>query len=107
MVEVLKFSGDFDSLIETDKEMLRDFFMNFYSKAKMKLSNEISLEFVIKNYKEFGKSKKYTINFRLIAPTNILRVSATEWDLKKVIHKASDKMLNEIEGKFHVSNQHG
>ena len=106
MVEVLKFSGDFDSLIESDQEMLKDFFMNFYSKAKMKLSNEVSLELFIKNYKDSGRSKKYSIDFRLVAPTDILRVSVTDWDLKKVIHKVSAKMLNEIEGRFHSSDQH-
>lgn len=106
MVEVLKFSGDVDSLIEEDREMLKDFFMNFYTKAKIKLSNEISLELFLKNYKDKGKSKKYSMDFKLVIPSDILRVSAVDWDLKKVIHKIADKMFNEIEGRFHSSDQH-
>lgn len=106
MVEIIKFSGEFNLLGKDDKKMIRQLFMSYYKKVKPKLSNEISMELFLKDYKITGKSKKYSIEFKLITSADMLQVSVSDWDFKKAIHKATDKMSNEIEHKFHVSDQH-
>jgi ribosome-associated translation inhibitor RaiA len=90
---------------EKDRETANTLLNEYYPKIKRMLKNEISLRVHLKEANVMGKKIRYTLNAKVIAPTQILETSATDWDLARTIHKAMEKIETEIEHKFKVSEQ--
>ena len=82
-------------------------------KACEKFSRELNNDFLFKlTIKQFGivkdnpsKKKKISVRAEISGPI-MFESSAEEWDLKKSLHMAIQKLEYEIEHKYHDSNQH-
>ena len=94
----------------TDKESLElNAFVNeYYEKIKRELKKEIVVDLNIKIYEKCGKDKcskrKYSLNLKVINSV-VFKSNSYDWNLAKAVHKAFNKIMSEIEHKFHVSNQ--
>ncbi len=76
----------------------------YYEKIKRELKKDISLVVHIKDYDKDGKEKKYSINLKIVNSV-VFKSDSDDYNLPKAIHKAFNKVMSEIEHKFHVSNQ--
>ena len=54
---------------------------------------------------EKKKKKKFSIHIR-IDSTKVFEADYADWDLARAIHKTLNKLMNQIEHQFHVSDQH-
>lgn len=93
-------------LDDKEKETANQLLNEYYPKIKIKLKNILSLKAHIKEYHKEGKRKKYSIHVEAIAPAKIFEASAFDWDFARTLHKAMNKIMNEIEHRLHISNQH-
>jgi len=92
-----------EDLSEQEREDAQRVLKDSYYKLERVIDFD-SLNVHVKVYEKEGKKKKFSVNAVLICSQNI-RSDAIEWDLKKAVHKAIDKLVNEIEKRFHVSDQ--
>ncbi len=82
-------------------------------KAADKFDRELNNDFLLKlTVKQSGavkdnpdKKKKFSVKAELSGPI-MFESSAEEWDLKKSVHSAIEKLDYEIEHKYHTTNQH-
>jgi ribosome-associated translation inhibitor RaiA len=89
-----------------DEKIINDIF-NEYSKKLQRAYKEINyLEIYLKDYKKSKNSKdKYSIHLKVISPHPLIKSDSSDWDLKKALRIAFEKLINELEHKFHSSNQ--
>jgi len=78
----------------------------YYSKIQRMIKNDLLLKVHFKEYDKDGKKKKYSINAEAIFSGKMISSSSWDWDLARAIHKSMKKIENEIEKKFHTSEQH-
>ena len=103
--EIIQAEGT-EILTEEQKQIVNRLLNEYYKRIKQQLKNLTSLEFHLKEYKKDGKGKKFSIHIKAIAPTTIFEGDASDWDLARTTHKALNKIMNEIEHKFHLNNHH-
>ena len=104
----MKRNIDIQGIEELDeKEKIRTIQLieEYYPKIERQLKNVISLNIHIKIYDKGGK-KKYSIQAKLKSSINAFESNASDWDFAKTIHKVMNKLQNEVEKRFHVSEQH-
>jgi|SRR3989338_7570842 len=91
--------------LELDKEVKR-----YSEKIKWKTKSDFILKLVIKVYSRDKenkvKRKKYSIQGTIKGETHTFEASADDWDFNKVVHMVFDKLLVEVEHKYHSSEQH-
>ena len=73
-------------------------------KLQRKLKTINSLNIHLKEYSPEGKVK-YSINAHITDSFGKIEANASDWDFNRTLHKVFDKLQNEIERKFHLSNQ--
>ena len=95
-----------DTLNEKQKQLVNRLLNEYYKKVQRQLKNEVFFEFHIKNYEKDGKSKKFSIQIKVVVGIQVFEAKASDWDLARTIHKVMNKVMNEIEHKLHVSDQH-
>jgi len=98
-----------EDLSEEQKKIVDKLFNEYYNKIQRQLKNITSLEVHIKNYESAGKEnkeKKFSIHIRVMSSTKNFEGDASDWDLARTLHKALNKIMNEIEHRFHPSEQH-
>ena len=78
----------------------------YYSKIQRLIKTPLSLRIHIKEYEKEGKRKKYSINIEAVGSGKEFDSSSWDWDFARAIHKAMIKIENEIEHRFHSSEQH-
>lgn len=93
-------------LTEEEKKLADELLNEYYPKIQRRIKNIISLKVHIKEYKKDGTRKKYSINVSVINSTDVFEANAHDWDFARTMHKVLNKIENEIEGRFHSSNQH-
>ncbi len=100
----------FESLSEAEKNELNKEIDGYKDKIKWKTKSEFSLKLTIKSYNKNPenktKSKKYSIKADLSGETQTFEASAEGWDFNKVVHQVFDKLITEIEHRYHSSEQH-
>jgi len=78
-------------------------------KIKRMLNNDFFLKIAIKVYSRDKenkfKRKKFSMDVELTGEIPRIFASAEEWDLNKSVHSAFQKLEQEIEHKFHVSDK--
>jgi len=92
-------------LNEREKQLVNRLLNEYYGKIHRQLKNEVSFEVHIKTYQKEGKAKKFSINVRAVFGRAVFEANADDWDLARCVHKVMNKIMNEIEHKFHVSDQ--
>ncbi len=101
MAEKFQFVG-LELLSENEKSVCTSIIEDSYLKLKRKLKNDISLVVHFKIYGKESRTKKFSINIKLISPAKVFESSTADWDLAKALHKALNKLMSEIEHTFHV-----
>src|SRR3972149_6494323 len=78
----------------------------YHEKIKRQIKNkDTTLKIDIKEHGKGGKRKKYSITVTLEFARNIIKANAFDWEFARTIHKVMEKLITEIEHKFHVSEQ--
>ncbi len=100
----IKLKGD--ELLNSEEKALLDKLIDEYSlKIEQKLK-KASLDLHIKVYDKEGQRKKFSLNLRAFSPAKTIEASDADWDFARTSHKVFNKLMNEIEHQFHVSDQH-
>jgi len=103
-MEKIKIKGD--GLLNNDeKELLNKLLNEYASKIERELKKS-SLELHIKVYDREGQRKKFSLNLRALSPAGVIEASDADWDFARTLHKTFNKLMNEIEHQFHISDQH-
>ncbi|HLC78724.1 MAG TPA: hypothetical protein VJH92_06380 [Candidatus Nanoarchaeia archaeon] len=94
-----------DLLNELEKGEANGLLEDGFKKLKRKLKESSRLKVHIKVYSPEGNRRKFSINFELFFASSHLEASVAEWDFSKAIHNGFEKLGNQIEHKFHISDQ--
>ena len=93
-------------LDEKEKNIAEKLFQEYYNKIQRQIKNkEAVLKIDIEVYNKGGKRKKYDIAIKIEFATNVFKAKAFDWDFARAVHKVMEKLVTEIEHKFHVSEQ--
>jgi len=99
-------------LSEEEKHELDREIEAYSEKLKWKTKSDFKLKLAIKIHSKKGedkdsKRKNYSLRAMLKGETHSFEAEAADWDFNKACHKVFDKLMNEIEHKYHSSEQHG
>jgi hypothetical protein len=106
-----------EELTEKETQLVNRLLNEYYVRIQRQLKNFTSMEFHVKEYEKAGKGrqkmeesekkkkKKFSIHIRIDA-NKVFESDYADWDLARAIHKALNKLMNQIEHEFHVSDQH-
>lgn len=93
-----------DTLTAEEKKVADKLLKEYLSKIQRLLGTDVTLKIDFKEYDKEGKNKKYSINFQAIFSGDMINSSSWDWDLARAIHKGMTKIENEIEHKYHSSD---
>ncbi|MBS3071113.1 hypothetical protein J4407_02325 [Candidatus Pacearchaeota archaeon] len=97
----------FDLIDENDKKDFDKIFEEYSERIQKKLKNISSFTIHLKEYNKEGARKKFCVYIHILAPTRVaFKAEAFDWDFKRTLHKAFNKIEQEIEHKFHLSDEH-
>ncbi len=94
----------FEILSEKTRDEFQKIFDEYSKKIEHKLKNLESFRIHLKEYNHGGKTK-FSIHILANYSGKSLEADASDWDLKRVCHKVFNKIEQEIEHAFHVSDQ--
>lgn len=98
-----------EGLSESEKQELNKEIETYKEKIKWKTKSDFVLKLDIRSYNKSPenktKSKRYTIRAEIKGQTQTFEASVEEWDFNKAVHKIFDKLINEVEHKYHSSEQ--
>lgn len=100
----LKTKG-FEILTEKTKNEFQKIWEEYSKKIERKLKNVESVRIHLKEYSPGGKTK-FSIHALISYSGKSMEADAVDWDLKRTFHKVFNKIENEIEHAFHLSDQH-
>ena len=92
-------------LSEKEKQIADRLLNEYYEKIKRQIKNDFTLKVNFKEYEKDGKNKKYSIDAEIIFPGKKFSASDYDWDFARALHKVMIKFVNQIEHKFHISEQ--
>ena len=96
----------FDSLDERELAHFDKLFSEYSKKIERKLKKISAFIINVKAYRKSGSRKKFSVHVRVVAPTKIFEAEAYDWDFRRVLHKVFNKLEEEIEHRFRVSDEH-
>lgn len=94
-----------EQLTESERELINKLLNENFPKIQRMLKNEIFLTLIIKEHGKEGKRKQYSLTLDCKSETDHFKSEAVDWDFPKTLHKVITKIKEEIEHKFHVSEQ--
>ncbi|MBI3623167.1 HPF/RaiA family ribosome-associated protein [Candidatus Pacearchaeota archaeon] len=94
-----------DLLSESEKAEYNRLIEEGFKKLKRKLKESSRLKIHIKVYSPEGNKRKFSLDFDLFFGSSHFHADSVDWDFVKAIHKAFEKLENQIEHKFHISDQ--
>jgi len=100
----LKTKG-FEILAPKTKEDFQKLWEGYSKKIERKLKNIESVRIHLKEYSPGGKTK-FSIHMLANYAGKSMEADAFDWDLKRAFHKVFNKIEQEAEHRFHVSDQH-
>lgn len=78
-----------------------------YNEPKISREVDISkIELKIKKYHQEGNSQEYSLNLAVYIGNRKFDADHSDWELGPAIKKVFDKMLQELEHEFHLSDDH-
>ncbi len=95
----------FEILTEKTREDFRKLWTEYSAKIERKLKNAESFRIHIKEYSPGGKTK-FSIHMLVSYAGKSIEADSSDWDLRRTFHKVFKKIEQEIEHKFHISDQH-
>ena len=102
----IKISAKGIEFSEKEKWVIEKLFSEYEGKIDKAIKNDFLIDVHVKVHEKDGKRKKFNIH---VDVDSAVRFGATadDWDLARCVHKVMEKILNEIEHKLHISEQHG
>ncbi len=94
-----------EQLSEAEKEIVNKLLNEAYPKIQRMLKNDVFLDLIIKEHNKEGKRKRYSLTLDVKSETIHFKAEADDWDFARTLHKIINKVKEEIEHKFHVSEQ--
>ena len=94
----------FEILTEKTKSEFQKLWEEYFKKIEQKLKNLESIRIHLKEHNHYGKTK-FSIHVLVSYSGKSMDAEADDWDLKRTFHKVFNKIENEIEHTFHVSDQ--
>jgi len=94
-----------EQLTEEEKQITNKLLEEAYSKIQRMLKNDVFLQLIIKEHNKEGQRKRYSLTLDLRSETIHFKAEADDWDFARTLHKIINKVKEEIEHKFHVSEQ--
>ena len=85
---------------ETEKETINKLANEYYVKIQRALKNITSVTLHIKAHTKGGKSKKWDIRVKVIAPTRIFEAHESDWDLARSLHRVFKNVERQVEHRF-------
>jgi len=95
----------FEALTEKTKAEFEKLWAEYSVKIERRLKNAESCKIHLKEYSPGGKTK-FSIHALVIYAGKSMEADSSDWDLRRTFHKVFNKIEQEIEHKFHVSDQH-
>ena len=82
----------------------------YYEKIKRSIRNDFYIKISIKNYSKIQenkeKRKRFGIEVEISGEIPRVHASDVDWNLNKALNKVFNKILIEIEHKFHISDKY-
>lgn len=94
-----------DLLNESEKNDANRLIEEGFKKLKRKLKESSRLKIRIKVYSPEGNKGKFSLNFELFFGSSHFQADSVDWDFAKSVHMGYEKLGNQVEHKFHVSDQ--
>lgn len=95
----------FEILTQKTKEEFQKIWEEYSKKIERRLKNTESIKIHLKEYSPGGKTK-FSIHALVSYAGKSIEAEAFDWDLKRTFHKVFNKIEQQIEHAFHVSDQH-
>ncbi len=95
----------FEILTPKTKEEFEKLWEEYSEKIERKLKNIESVRIHLKEYSHGGKTK-FSVHALVNYAGKSIEADSYDWDLRRTLHKLFNKIEQEIEHKFHVSDQH-
>lgn len=95
----------FEVLTEKTKNEFQKLWEEYSKKIENKLKNVESVKVHLKEHNPEGRIK-FSIHVVVDYSGKSIKAEAVDWDLKRTFHKVFNKIENEIEHTFHLSDQH-
>lgn len=95
----------FEALTTETRSEFQKLWEEYSKKIERKLKNAESFRIRLKEYSPGGKTK-FSIHALVSYAGKSLEADASDWDLRRAFHRVFNKIEQEIEHRFHVSNQH-
>ena len=95
----------FEVLTEKTRNEFQKLWEEYSEKIGRKLKNTESVRIHLKEYSPGGKTK-FSIHALVSYAGKSIEADAFDWDLRRTFHKVFNKIEQEIEHMFHVSDQH-
>ena len=94
----------FEILTEKTKNEFQKLWEEYSKKIERKLKNTESIRIHLKEYNAGGKTK-FSVHVLINYSGKSMDAEAVDWDLNRTFHKVFNKIENEIEHTFHLSDQ--
>jgi len=95
----------FEILTEKTRNEFQKLWEEYSKKIGRRLKNTESIKIHLKEYSPGGKTK-FSIHALVSYAGKSIEADAFDWDLRRTFHKVFNKIEQEIEHRFHVSDQH-
>ena len=95
----------FEVLTEKTRTEFEKLYEEYSKKINRVLKDADSLKIHLKEYSPGGKIK-FSIHATVKHSGKFIEAEATDWDLRRTFHKVFNKIEQEIEHSFHISDQH-
>ena len=90
---------------EVEKETSNKLANEYYKKIQRSLKNITSITLHIKVHTKGGKTKKWGMRVKVVAPTRIFEAQESDWDLARSLHRVFRNVEREIQHKLHTDSQ--
>lgn len=97
--------SNLEILTEEEREIAKKLFDEYYLKIERIIKNDFSLKVHFKEHEKEGRRRKLSVNVEVVSSGKVFTAKAFDWDFARTLHKVLNKILNEIEHHYHVSEQ--
>ena len=95
---------NFKHITDREKYFFEEKFEEFAKRNEKKIKNA-NVKIHLKEYEKEGSRHKFSIHASITMPITI-EADAFGWDFNKTLNKLFKKLEEEIEHRFHISDQH-
>lgn len=92
-------------LTDEEKKTVEAILDKYHQKIQQHFDEPIFIELHVKEYNTEGTAKKYSLHVRLHGASGVIEADHHDWNLSRTMHKTMDKLMNEIESRFHLNGK--